>query len=203
MYVPKIPRRLDFCGCPPCPLCFDWVEPAPPVEITKEIPIIPPVVEVRIDGIAKMAEEFGVKNPTTKQLRELRNAAEKIHERNLEQNTISPEDKGKADAQRRAEYFEGRAIEAAIKTKAKEKKKEPVPVDNRPTLDELTPEQLQEAMKPKVDESLIKREEKSKKATEEVLRKKKERELQQQREMQAMQEAAMRAWEDRYTGRKY
>jgi hypothetical protein len=26
MWVPKVPRRPDFCGCPPCPLCYDWVD---------------------------------------------------------------------------------------------------------------------------------------------------------------------------------
>jgi hypothetical protein len=26
MWVPKVPRRPDFCGCPPCPLCYDWAD---------------------------------------------------------------------------------------------------------------------------------------------------------------------------------
>lgn len=25
-YVIKIPKRSDFCGMPPCPLCYDWAE---------------------------------------------------------------------------------------------------------------------------------------------------------------------------------
>ena len=25
IYVPKVPRRFDFCGAPPCPLCFNPV----------------------------------------------------------------------------------------------------------------------------------------------------------------------------------
>lgn len=27
MWVEKVPRRSDFCGCPGCPLCYNWVEP--------------------------------------------------------------------------------------------------------------------------------------------------------------------------------
>ena len=29
MWVPRTPKRADFCGCPPCPLCYDWATDAP------------------------------------------------------------------------------------------------------------------------------------------------------------------------------
>lgn len=58
MYVPKVPRRYDFCGCPPCGLCFDWVEPVPPVEVKEEEPIAPPEELPRVDGIDKAAMDL-------------------------------------------------------------------------------------------------------------------------------------------------
>lgn len=51
MRVPKVPRRYDFCGYPPCGLCFDEVEPAPPVP--EEDP-----QEIRVDGLIAMTEEL-------------------------------------------------------------------------------------------------------------------------------------------------
>jgi len=29
MWIEKVPRRFDFCGCPGCPLCYDWADDAP------------------------------------------------------------------------------------------------------------------------------------------------------------------------------
>lgn len=23
-FIPRMPPRFDFCGCPPCPLCYVW-----------------------------------------------------------------------------------------------------------------------------------------------------------------------------------
>lgn len=64
MWVKKIPERYDFCGRPPCGLCFDWVEPnAAPVE-----------------GIVKMGRDIlGKDEITPKERKQLEKAAERVH----------------------------------------------------------------------------------------------------------------------------
>lgn len=92
MYVPKVPRRSDFCGSPPCPLCFDWVEPVPPEEVKKSDPLEAPV-GYRIDGMRKMTEEILGKDaePTNEQKAQLYQGAETVHLRNLEKQKLTPE----------------------------------------------------------------------------------------------------------------
>lgn len=59
MWVVKRPKRSDFCGCPPCGLCFDWVEPQRPVPewVTDDTPI-PKGLQAPVDGLIKMTEDL-------------------------------------------------------------------------------------------------------------------------------------------------
>lgn len=71
-HVIKIPKRSDFCGCPPCGLCFDWVDDEPRAPI--------------VDGLVKMAEDVTGKpiaKVTEPELKVVKAAAQEIHERNL------------------------------------------------------------------------------------------------------------------------
>lgn len=66
MWAIKIPKRSDFCGCPPCPLCFNWVDG-----------------EKNVTGIDKMAWDLLGRDYTPKERPTLQAAAERIHEANL------------------------------------------------------------------------------------------------------------------------
>lgn len=64
MWIVKIPKRYDFCGMPPCGLCFDWVEGE----------------SAPVDGIVKMARDvLGKESITEEEERQLIAAAEHVH----------------------------------------------------------------------------------------------------------------------------
>jgi hypothetical protein len=68
MWVPRTPRRPDFCGCPPCPLCFDWAE------------------DNRIEsGMTKYIRDIlgADRQSTAQEKKTLDDVAEKIHAANL------------------------------------------------------------------------------------------------------------------------
>ncbi len=168
MFVPKIPKRSDFCGCPPCHLCFDWVEPAPPVELTTETPL-----EIRISAEIKIATDLVGRIPTPAEVKQVAKGLEGLHTKANLESTTSPEDKGKANQQRQVEFYEARALEEMIERNvaaaAKPKVEEKVPITGIRTLDDMTEEELNESIKPKVDESLVRRENKGKKTVEQKL----------------------------------
>lgn len=69
-FVPKVPMRPDFCGCPPCPLCFDIVDDA----------------GGRVDGFESMVRSLagkGSEELAPEARAELEGAAESIHAANL------------------------------------------------------------------------------------------------------------------------
>lgn len=98
MIVPKNPRRWDFCGCPPCPLCYDLVNPngngigkwqARMIERVKALNfwrepavvdgIDPSQAPEVIPMIVDMAEKTLGREPDDKELLELIGACEAIH----------------------------------------------------------------------------------------------------------------------------
>lgn len=95
MFVPKVPRRYDFCGCPPCALCFDWVEPVPPQPTPEEEQTCEPV---RVDGIDKAAMDLTGKplaEITNEEKGQVRAYMDDFHQRafiNAMKGTTPPED---------------------------------------------------------------------------------------------------------------
>lgn len=143
MWVVKKPKRFDFCGQPPCGLCFDWTEPMPPVEF-REVRGGELVVEKTepyektIDGMQKMTEDImgvGV-TPTPEQRKQIQQAAELIHLHNLNKSKVTPEQAHKDTIE---EVYTARAVNAFLNQKAKEKAAEATKPkrDLRPTLDEI------------------------------------------------------------------
>lgn len=161
MFVPKVPRRVDFCGCPPCPLCFDFVEPTPPVQVQEEEPIEAPVlVEERVDGIVQMGKAVLGRVPRPDEMPALLKAAETIHE----QNKLRVQDQQQADAARKRMHEERRVtmtVEAVIAAKVKERNAPgPRPELNPVNLDNMDPEKVKEAcgLVAPVDDDLLRRE---------------------------------------------
>jgi hypothetical protein len=69
MWIPRTPRRPDFCGCPPCPLCFDWASD----EGLK--------IE---DGMQKFTRDMlGDRAPSAQEKETLDEAADRVHLGNL------------------------------------------------------------------------------------------------------------------------
>ena len=66
MWVKKIPERYDFCGCPPCGLCYDWVEP-----ITEEV----------VEGIVHIATELLDRGPSFLELKAVEQGLVENHAR--------------------------------------------------------------------------------------------------------------------------
>lgn len=86
MWVVKQPKRYDFCGCPPCRLCYDWVEPReePVVEVIVETITVPPPPVV-VDGVDFTLRELlgeGVV-ATPEQRAAVVRGLEEVHKRNL------------------------------------------------------------------------------------------------------------------------
>lgn len=66
-WVPRTPKRSDFCGCPPCPLCFCWAG-----------------YDGLVDGMTKFTQDMlGAKKPSKNEEQVLKDAAEAIHVANL------------------------------------------------------------------------------------------------------------------------
>lgn len=68
-WVEKVPRRYDFCGCPPCGLCYDYVEDL------KD----PAIEQAKIEGIAKMALDLLGRMPTAPERQRLEEEADRAH----------------------------------------------------------------------------------------------------------------------------
>lgn len=77
-WVVRIPKRSDFCGCPPCPLCYNWATEQPAGRVQDKW------VQEIIDGMSKFTEDMlGSKTPTANEQQVLKDAAEAIHVSNL------------------------------------------------------------------------------------------------------------------------
>ncbi len=74
-WVVKIPKRADFCGCPPCALCFDFVHDQPADQPQEVMSGIDKMIE---DIVGKPAEQA-----TPAEVAIVQKVAEEIHERNL------------------------------------------------------------------------------------------------------------------------
>jgi glycerol-3-phosphate cytidylyltransferase-like family protein len=68
MWVEKQPLPDDFCGCPPCPLCYVWTDGDHPTPL---------------DAIEKQALDLLGRKPTPAERKKLREAAERVHVGNL------------------------------------------------------------------------------------------------------------------------
>lgn len=76
-WVIKTPKHPEFCGCPPCPLCFDWQTEAPAGRVQDSW------VQEIISGMTKFTGDMlGTKTPTPNEVEVLKGAAEAIHESN-------------------------------------------------------------------------------------------------------------------------
>lgn len=71
MYVPKKNPPPDFCGCPPCPICYDKVNPNKRGS------------GEAIDSIQAMGLELLGREPTALEVPSLVRAAQTIHQQNL------------------------------------------------------------------------------------------------------------------------
>lgn len=121
MWVPKVPRPSDFCGCPPCGICFNWVEPAPPVAVEEEDS--PIVMEnpagYQTDGVRKMVEDILGKDvvPTREQVQQVYEGAVLVHERNLRNSKKTAKE---LEQEIIDENFTRKGVESFMKQKAKE-----------------------------------------------------------------------------------
>lgn len=136
MWVPRTPKRADFCGCPPCPICYCWADG-----------------EKITDGVSKMIdnliETMGGVQPTTDQRADLVKVADKIHVSNLAR-TKETEDRIAAAKVAEEERWAGIRTEAFLKEKLREQAREKPKVDLRPTLDELPAEAFAEKPKEEI-----------------------------------------------------
>lgn len=82
-WVKRVPLGDSyFCACPPCGLCYNWVDDAQAV-VPQQVEIMQPVAKaapvVVVDGLVKMARDLGVKRITKKKLREIKKLAKAAH----------------------------------------------------------------------------------------------------------------------------
>lgn len=190
MFVPKVPRRYDFCGRPPCGLCFDWVDPTPPPPPDEPLVVCEPV---RVDGVMKMTEDLTGKprnEITQAEYDQVKGIAEDMHNRALVEilDPPPPEDPGTTFQEAEDEKWFWKnlniAAEAARVEKAyQEELKKPK------SLDQMDWGASEEAKKLVEQESEEKKEELKRKAKEakEIERKKVTREQQLERERKALE----------------
>lgn len=119
-WVPRTPKRADFCGCPPCPLCFDWAGD---------------------NGIVSGMDRFfqdmlGPKAPTANETEVLNDAAESIHVSNLGYSKRVDEQFKAADEARR-DAFAQQDADAFLARKRREAELPKPVVDTRPCLDDM------------------------------------------------------------------
>lgn len=117
MWVEKIPRRADFCGCPGCSLCYDWA--------TDE--------GVKIPGIIKVGQELtGKKRVTKKQQAAIRKGARAAHARLKKPPKVKP----LSDAELLAAYDERmeKQLQAAQFKKIRMSNKPASPISKRTVL---------------------------------------------------------------------
>lgn len=133
MWVPKTPRPGDFCGCPPCPICFDWadtdeeqfeamralvelfggtVRTEKNMEARQTIAFIPGVVKMTVDLVGTAVP------PTPAQVRTLVEAAERIHVGNLAKLKARPD--GAFFHEEDDKQFTERQVEAFLAQKRRE-----------------------------------------------------------------------------------
>jgi hypothetical protein len=92
MWVPRTPKRSDFCGCPPCPLCYDWATEPPAGRVQDAW------VQEIISGMTKFTGDvLEGKKPTESEKETLQKAAEKIHVANLNADRIYSDQLREAD----------------------------------------------------------------------------------------------------------
>lgn len=92
MWVPRTPKRSDFCGCPPCPLCYDWATEPPTGRVQDAW------VQEIISGMTKFTGDvLEGKKPTESEKETLQKAAEKIHVANLNADRIYSDQLREAD----------------------------------------------------------------------------------------------------------
>lgn len=122
MWVPKVPRRWDFCGCPPCGLCFDWAEPRREPKVVRQEEPNFTELEVRVmAGLDKMVEDLLGKpadQATPEEKGKVELVAEQMHERNIIRAASGeppPEPEGGATFQEaeNQKWFEKRIAEKA------------------------------------------------------------------------------------------
>lgn len=118
MWIPKRPKPGDFCGCPPCPICFDWQSPEADTrdryeKLWEEKKIM--------DGMTKFLQDMA---PQGRELGEAKTAqlkavAEEIHEKNKAPLVRTPEDLNKA-----VEYFHKADEDQRLRRFLQEKRRE-------------------------------------------------------------------------------
>ena len=128
MYVPKTPRRFDFCGCPPCPLCYDYVIDVP-VDVSMEVEETAPVEQVVVDGVMRMAEELLGREPTPTELRVLKETAYKIHVENRNRTKQDEEAYREHDRTLRIEMTIDAILKEARRPKVERKELNPINID--------------------------------------------------------------------------
>lgn len=161
-WIVKNPKRSDFCGCPGCPLCYDWAEYKEEeaqidlvVEIEEEAPE-PEIVSV-ISGVDKMAGDLLGRKATSDERAALRDGAVLIHEGNKLRNAAYVENF-------HIQHTEMQ-VQAVIKQVQRERANPPrenIPV-NTVVIDNMEESKVREmcGVDAPVDKELIQREQKS------------------------------------------
>lgn len=131
MWQVKIPKRNDFCGCPPCPLCYIWGD-----DLTQDL----------VDGIQKMKDDLleiskpkgflGERKLSSDEEKAIEDAAELIHARNLESNLIKPPDSA-AEAEAYDERMQREVGERQLAGILKQTRTQKTPVIAKPVLDHM------------------------------------------------------------------
>lgn len=211
-WVIKIPKRSDFCGCPPCPLCFVFVD-EDKLKRDQEAGIkkLEDKAEV-LSGIEKMARDLLGEIPATpEQTKTLEDAAEKIHARNLVAQVEGPRNDGatfeEMDRAKRLEMQVKSGLKEARKLEEAKKRADIKPKPGK-TLDDMDFDPPKPVPpRPKTVEELAK--EKAEKTLQEIERLKKEaqKEVQREREkvmadrMKGPRDYAYDPYRDRYFSR--
>lgn len=160
MFVEKRPRREDFCGCPPCPICYDYVQPAPPRAITiqeAETEVMEEPEPVVVDGLEKMATDLLGRAPTEEERKIMKEAGERVHLNN--KNAKIERDKliAERQAEKEDEHFNKKLM---VKIKSiQDARNAPKPL-NHVNIDDMDPEKVKEmcGSTAPVDQELVNRE---------------------------------------------
>lgn len=180
MFVPKVPRRYDFCGCPPCGLCFDYVQPAPPVEDNT-------LEQMVVDGLIKMTEDLtgkAIAECTEAEVKQVKGIAEDMHNRNLVRQVegLPPDEDGAVFVNEKEElYWLEKNITMKREAQEKQKKYEAARAEKKPSLDEINWGATDEA-----------------KGIEEEKQKEKEKELKKAAKVEVSQEMRAREQQEAY-----
>jgi hypothetical protein len=128
MWVPRTPKRADFCGCPPCPICYAWADGngTDPV-----------------DGIEQMARDMLGRAPSPQEKATLEQSAEKIHIGNLARVKETEERIAAREAAEEQRWADIK-MDAFLKQQRREAARPKPTVDSRPCLDDLPAEAFEE-----------------------------------------------------------